>query len=856
LETDLGFIIDPKKGDKWTQSFKVRSKVPLFQANPTVEEIEDATETLMADINQTNEVIFKCRRPPHRRASPWWNAACSVATQNLRRAQTTETRGIAQARLKGTVRVVKRQWVDDYIEKSQLWELAMWRHGQRVSKVPSLQGPEGLVHIHEEIADILSQQFFPQAPPRVETFFGDDPPPQTIQTLPAIDEELIDSLLAKTTNKSVPGQSGQTWTILKWVWTADPTRLLALFKACLKAGHHPRPWKEAVVCVIPKPHRADYSRAKNFRPISLLECLGKLLEKIVAKIIYREMNKHALVPTTQFGGRNASSTLDAGLSLLHDIQAAHKTGLRTGLLLFDIQGYFNNINHERLIQVFASLGFVPELVQWCHSFLKDRLVRLRFNGRSSDPFEFSVGTPQGSPVSPVLSMIYTSPLLHKMRSWTNTSLGMYVDDGAIFSCGRQWEDIENSLCEGYTTCLDWLTRAGLSAELEKMELIYFRKRGEKSDPPHHISLPLPTPNMQYKVTTTNTLRYLGFFFNSRLSWTHHVEVMCNRARASLKALQLLGNSVRGLDQARWRLAYNAICLLVLTYGSQLWFTGKQVTLVKKLQVVQNDTVRLISGTFRTTPREPLHQLLNILPMDLRLKRILLKMALRLYKAPKGSQLLIRIGGAWHQPAATDLPLPASNRASLKSTLWLLANRVPANGPRIDPFPEIPLGAPDWGGKVKVIRKQKEWDYKLVTNTLTTACHEGSTINIFCNGARSNKGHLDSKQIGATSAALYQEGKEKHHAERVLGESVTEQDIMLRSLHSGLDVLTSLLVTQPSQQHKPITIALAAETALSKALDASPHEDQAESIRLLVRLNTTIAKYPSIQITLLWLPKNI
>ena len=81
------------------------------------------------------------------------------------------------------------------------------------------------------------------------------------------------------------------------------------------------------MCVILKPKRADYSLAKNFRPISLLECLGKLLEKVMAKIIYGDMTKHSLVPTTQFGGRNASSTLDARLTLLHDIQAARQMGL-------------------------------------------------------------------------------------------------------------------------------------------------------------------------------------------------------------------------------------------------------------------------------------------------------------------------------------------------------------------------------------------------------------------------------------------------------------------------------------------------------------------------------------------------
>jgi hypothetical protein len=347
--------------------------------------------------------------------------------------------------------------------------------------------------------------------------------------MPQLERDLIESLLNKAATRSAPGQSGHSWTLLKWTWKADPDQLFNMISACLRAGYHPRLWKEAIVCVIPKPNRADYTLAKNFRPISLLECLGKLLKKVVAKTIYSEMAKYALVPTTQFGGRNASSTLDAGLTLLHDIQAAHKSKLRAGLLLFDIQGYFDNINHERLIQIFANLGFAPELTKWCRSFLKDRTVKLKFNGETSDPFDFVVGTPQGSPVSPVLSTIYTSPLLHKMKDWTNSSLGIYIDDGAIFACGTSWAKIEKSMRHGYSTCLDWLTRAGLNAEPDKTELIFFRKPRERVDPPSYIQLPLPSPNTYYRVPAKNTLRYLGFFFDFKLSWFHHVDVMCNRA---------------------------------------------------------------------------------------------------------------------------------------------------------------------------------------------------------------------------------------------------------------------------------------------------------------------------------------
>ena len=120
-------------------------------------------------------------------------------------------------------------------------------------------------------------------------------------------------------------------------------------------GYHPLRWRETIACIIPKLNRTDYTLPKNFRPISLLECLGKLLEKVIALLIYKDMAKHTLVPTNQFGGHNASSTADAGLMLLHNIQSAHQAGLKSGLLLFDILGFFDNVNHNRLMQIIENL---------------------------------------------------------------------------------------------------------------------------------------------------------------------------------------------------------------------------------------------------------------------------------------------------------------------------------------------------------------------------------------------------------------------------------------------------------------------------------------------------------------------
>jgi len=90
IEGNLGYLIDPEKNEEWIRTFKGRSFTCPFKPNPTKEEVEKVVKTLMTDIQLTNEAVFKKQKPLHWKASLWWNAACLIATQNLRNAQTTE----------------------------------------------------------------------------------------------------------------------------------------------------------------------------------------------------------------------------------------------------------------------------------------------------------------------------------------------------------------------------------------------------------------------------------------------------------------------------------------------------------------------------------------------------------------------------------------------------------------------------------------------------------------------------------------------------------------------------------------------------------------------------------------------
>jgi hypothetical protein len=317
----------------------------------------------------------------------------------------------ASMRLKGAVWAAKRAWANGVIAQSSLWEVATWRHGRRTTKIPPLRGGEGLTHEHKEMTKIFSKRFLIKTPPNVPFRFTDDPQPLQSQQLLEIRNSLIHDLLAKTTNTSAPGVSGHSWKIVKWVWKATPTQLADLVRASIHAGHHPKEWKEAIVCVVSKPRRADYTISKNYHPISLLKCLGKLVEKIVARLMYQEIIQYDLVPTNQFRGRVTSSTVDAALCLTHDVQSVHIAGLRTGICLSNIAGFFDHVNRLRLVQLIIDLDFTPEIVKWCKSYLEDRRVCLKFNGTLSDPLESDIGNPLrlSNLPSPFRHLHFTTP---------------------------------------------------------------------------------------------------------------------------------------------------------------------------------------------------------------------------------------------------------------------------------------------------------------------------------------------------------------------------------------------------------------------------------------------------------------
>ena len=242
--------------------------------------------------------------------------------------------------------------------------------------------------------------------------------------------------------------------------------------------------------IIPKPNKPSYSVPKAYRPIQLLECLRKLLEKIVAKRMMFDCSQFNLIPPVQFGGVLGASCVDAGLSIVHDIEGALNRTLTASLLTIDVKGFFDSINHRRLMFILHQMDFPEPIVRWTQSFLSNRSAACLIGNFLNRLLPIDVGVPQGSPASPILSVIYSAPVLKFLAEdpfYTNNPLPIipcsYIDDFSFLAISHSAN--HNAITLGYTLirAADLLSEIGMKIDPDKLDLIHFsRSRGARNLP--------------------------------------------------------------------------------------------------------------------------------------------------------------------------------------------------------------------------------------------------------------------------------------------------------------------------------------------------------------------------------------
>jgi Reverse transcriptase (RNA-dependent DNA polymerase) len=523
-----------------------------------------------------------------------------------------------------TIRAAKRDWVESLINDPDvsIWDMAKWHKGRRLKDVPLIVTTGGLSHDPEMMSATFLSRFFLLDSNRSEPLT-----PISSHSLPArpllkVRQEEIGAALRSTSTSSAPGPSGIGYLLLRWAFEGNPSLFSLLFTRALQLGKHP--WGDALVVIIPKPGKSNYTVAKAYCPISLLECCGKLLEKVVAARFSWEVDNLSLIGNRQFGSRHNYLAPDAALCLHYKARETIRHGCIEAVLLFDISRFFDHLDPDLTATTLQDLGVDPSTVQWVRSFMADHTARLSFNGYLSESFAPSQGTPQGSPLSPILSAITTSPLLHRSLDFQDGDLTLYVDDGCLYASGPTFISALRKVTRLFETVLSLLHRMGLEADPDKTEVMFFHPRIT----PHHGLRPVTTTinigtGKTLVVTLSNSVRYLGVFFTPKLDWKLHITMMANRTQSTVKALGVLGSSVRGISLMSWQKLFHALLLPVLTYGCTVWFTDvNQKSLTQILTVAQNEACRKMAGVFRTTPSNLTELLVSIPPIRFRLCHLL------------------------------------------------------------------------------------------------------------------------------------------------------------------------------------------------------------------------------------------
>ena len=301
---------------------------------------------------------------------------------------------------------------------SEADEKDIWKVNKYLNSTPTntfIPTLEGEAATNEQKTNTLKKIFFPPPPLAdlrdIPNTCYPDPVPTNLNITMTQVKRAIDKLAP---NKA-PGPDEIPNHVLKRCLLILQNHILALAQQSMITGHFPQSYKETITLVLRKRKKPNYTKSNAYRPIALENTVGKVMESIMADHISYLCETFNLLPKHHFGGQPGRTTEDAMLILSESIHRAWKKGNVFSAIFMDVAGAFNNVHHKRLIHNMRKRKIPAEIAQWILSFLSNRTTRMRFNGIITDPIPTPTGIPQGSPLSPILYVLYNSDLLDLVK---------------------------------------------------------------------------------------------------------------------------------------------------------------------------------------------------------------------------------------------------------------------------------------------------------------------------------------------------------------------------------------------------------------------------------------------------------
>ena len=247
--------------------------------------------------------------------------------------------------------------------------------------------------------------------------------------------------------------------------------LLYIINNSIDKNFFPNSWNIARVC--PMPRLDQPTSVKDFRPISVLEILSKVYERVILQQLCSFIEKESLCTTTQSGFRKGHSTATILLQIRDDIKRAMDKSEVTLAILIDYSKAFDTIDQNILLEKLLKFNFLPQAIEIIFSYISDRKLYVQVDDKSSEMSNIYFGVPQGSMLGPVLFNLYVADLSEILSSTS----AQYADGTTIYdSCkNSEIKSCVQNLKKDLNNLSQWSTNKNLLFNEDKTKSILFLK---------------------------------------------------------------------------------------------------------------------------------------------------------------------------------------------------------------------------------------------------------------------------------------------------------------------------------------------------------------------------------------------
>ena len=406
----------------------------------------------------------------------------------------------------------------------------------------------------------------------------------------AFDPQEVEEILRTLKTDKASGPDGLSNRILKELSHELSSPLCSLFNKSLSLGKFPSPYKDANVTPVHK--KGDLSLVSNYRPISLLNSVAKLFEKIVFKYLYNHLQDNNMLSSLQSGFIPGDSTVNQLAYLYHIFTEALDAGKEVRTVFCDISKAFDRVWHEGLIYKLKAAGVSGDVLRWFQSYLSGRRQRVVLPGSLSEWVYIKAGVPQGSILGPLLFLLYINDIVKNIGS----NIRLFADDTSLFIIVDNPTTAALCLNSDLEKLSRWAAIWLVTFNPSKNESLLISRKINKP-----IHPPLYMQNVQIQEVSSH--KHLGLYFSNDCSWHQHIDYIKQKAWFRIHIMHKLKFK---LDRKSLETIYLTFIRPLLEYGDVIWDNCTQYE-KNELDKIQNEAARITTGTTKIVSLDNLYK---------------------------------------------------------------------------------------------------------------------------------------------------------------------------------------------------------------------------------------------------------